>query len=176
MNFATATEAAKTPAVHRTISPLMTNEALSRNMKYLTENDQVLIMAKATQVKFAPGEPLIVQGFPSKALFMIRSGNTRVERDGVHLAVLNAGTVCGEMTLLEDSPASASVVALEEVTVDAVDVESMRDIFRAFPHLASRFYRSIALALSSKLRATSSRLTTLEKQATQSPVGEGRTQ
>jgi CRP/FNR family cyclic AMP-dependent transcriptional regulator len=144
-------------------SPLGVNEALSKNMKYLTENDHTLIMSKAKPLTFGKGEPLIREGAPSPAFYMIRSGSVRVQRGMTHLATLNAGNLCGEMTLLEASPASASVIAEEVVVVDAVEVENMREIFLAFPHLASRFYRSIALALSSRLRDTSCRLTELEK-------------
>ncbi len=146
------------------LSPLGKNEALSRNVQYLTENDHVLLMSKAKTVHFAVGELLIRQGIPSKAFYMIRSGKARVERDGFQLASLGEGSVCGEMTLLEASPASASVIAEEAVTVDAIEVEAMREIFLAFPHLGSRFYRSIALTLSRRLRDTSVRLTDLEKQ------------
>jgi len=149
--------------VKKEASPLGRNEALSRNMKYLTDNDHTLIMSKAKPVTFAKGEALIREGTPSPAFYMIRTGRVRVQRGLTHLANLEAGNVCGEMTLLEASPASASVIAEEVVVVDAVDVESMREVFLAFPHLGSRFYRSIALALSSRLRDTSVRLTELEK-------------
>src|SRR3954471_21036664 len=149
--------------VKKEASPLGRNEALSQNMKYLTDNDHTLIMSKAKPVTFAKGESLIREGSPSPAFYMIRTGSVRVQRGNTHLATLNAGNVCGEMTLLEASPASASVIAEEIVVADAVEVESMREIFLAFPHLGSRFYRSIALALSSRLRDTSCRLTELEK-------------
>jgi CRP/FNR family cyclic AMP-dependent transcriptional regulator len=149
--------------VKKDASPLGRNEALSRNMKYLTDNDHTLIMSKAKPVTFAKGEPLIREGTPSPAFYMIRTGRVRVQRGLTHLANLESGNVCGEMTLLEASPASASVIADDVVVADAVDVESMREVFLAFPHLGSRFYRSIALALSSRLRDTSVRLTDLEK-------------
>src|SRR4051794_31861609 len=149
--------------VKKDSSPLGRNDALSRNMKYLTENDHTLIMSKTKPVTFGKGEPLIREGTPSPAFYMIRSGSVRVQRGLTALATLQSGNVCGEMTLLEATPASASVIAEEVVVADAVDVESMREIFLAFPHLGSRFYRSIALALSSRLRDTSCRLTELEK-------------
>ncbi len=146
-------------------SPLARNEALAQNMKYLTDNDHALIMSKAKPVTFDKGEPLIREGQPSPAFYMIRTGSVRVQRGNTNLATLRGGNVCGEMTLLEASPASASVIAEDVVVADAVDVESMREIFLAFPHLGSRFYRSIALTLSSRLRDTSCRLTDLEKKA-----------
>jgi CRP-like cAMP-binding protein len=147
------------------LSPLRRNEALWRNMRYLTENDHLLLMSKAKTIHFDACELLIREGSPSKAFYMIKSGNARVEREGIRLASFGEGSVCGEMTLLEDSPASASVIAEDAVTVDAIEVGAMREIFLAFPHLGSRFYRSIALTLSSRLRDTSARLTNLELQS-----------
>ncbi len=135
------------------------NEALKKNLPYLTDNDHLLILSKSKPMRLNAGHIMIRQGFPSTAFYMIRSGAVRVERQGVQLATLGAGSVCGEMTLLEESPASASVITEKEVEVDAVAVGDMNEIFTAFPHLASRFYRSIALNLSAKLRATSARLT-----------------
>ena len=159
----TIEQASRPFMVKKESSPLGRNEALSQNMKFLTENDHTLIMSKAKPITFGKGEPLIQEGKPSPAFYMIRSGSVRVYRGATHLATLHAGNLCGEMTLLEASPASATVVAEEVVVVDAVEVDSMREIFLAFPHLGSRFYRSIALMLSSRLRDTSCRLTDLEK-------------
>ena len=146
--------------------PATKNEALTQSLCYLTDNDHVLIMGRAKQQTFSKGEPLIKQGMPSPAFYIVRSGNARVERNGQKLAMIGAGNVCGEMTLLEDSAASASVIAEMDMVVDAVEVRDMKAVFDSFPNLASRFYRSIALNLSRKLRATSSQLTlALEKNA-----------
>src|SRR3954466_7159898 len=82
-------------------SPLGVNEALSKNMKYLTENDHVLIMSKAKPITFGKGESLIREGVPSPAFYMIRTGTVRVQRGGTHLASFGGGNICGEMTLLE---------------------------------------------------------------------------
>jgi CRP-like cAMP-binding protein len=146
-------------------SPLGRNEALAKNMTYLTDNDHTLIMSKAKPLTFARGEKLIREGTPSPAFYMLRQGTVRVERGSYHLATLFPGNVCGEMTLLEASPASASVIAAEDVIADAVEVANMRELFLAFPHMGSRFYRSIALTLSGRLRDTSCKLAELEKKA-----------
>jgi CRP-like cAMP-binding protein len=152
----TATE---TPAPAAKPVAAVKDQSLTQSLPYLTENDHVLIMSKAKPVTFRKGESLIRQSLPSKALYIVRSGSARVERNGVRLATIGVGNVCGEMTLLEESPSSASVIAEEPVVVDAVEVGDMRQVFDSFPHLASRFYRSIALNLSKKLRATSTQLT-----------------
>ena len=56
------------------------------------------------------------------------------------------------MSFLEDAPASASVVADAEVEAYRLDRSALESLFELFPHLASRFYRSVATNLSRRLR------------------------
>jgi CRP-like cAMP-binding protein len=56
------------------------------------------------------------------------------------------------MSFLEDAPASANVVAQQDVDTFYVDRQTLETLFELFPHLASRFYRSLAMNLSRRLR------------------------
>jgi CRP-like cAMP-binding protein len=56
------------------------------------------------------------------------------------------------MSFLEDAPASASVIADEEVEAYHLERAALDSLFELFPHLASRFYRSLATNLSRRLR------------------------
>ena len=58
-------------------SPLGRNEALAKNMQYLTDNDHTLIMSKAKPLTFARGKSLIREGTPSPAFYMIRQGSVQ---------------------------------------------------------------------------------------------------
>jgi extracellular factor (EF) 3-hydroxypalmitic acid methyl ester biosynthesis protein len=60
--------------------------------------------------------------------------------------------VCGEMAFLEDSLASATATAEENVEAYALSWGALGDLFELYPHLASRFYRSLAVNLSRRLR------------------------
>ncbi len=46
----------------------------------------------------------------------------------------------------------------EEVDVDEIKAIDLREIMEAFPRLASRFYRSLALVLVQRLRVTTGEL------------------
>jgi CRP-like cAMP-binding protein len=90
---------------------------------------------------------------------VIRNGGATIEvTRGEAIARLAVGDICGEMSFIEDSVASASVVAEKETQVDALQLETLKDIFSSFPHLEARFYRSLALLLSRRLRKTSADL------------------
>ena len=65
---------------------------------------------------------------------------------------IGPGEICGEMSFLDDVPASADVVAHEDVEAYYLDRPTLEGLFELFPHLASRFYRSLATNLSHRLR------------------------
>jgi CRP-like cAMP-binding protein len=56
------------------------------------------------------------------------------------------------MSFLDELPASADVVAQEPVEAYFLDRPTLQSLFELFPHLASRFYRSLAASLSRRLR------------------------
>jgi hypothetical protein len=120
---------------------------------YLTANDWALVADKATRVHFGKGEALVQKGQKAKGVYLLLKGNARVQIAFQAKAVTIApGEICGEMSLLEDAPASASVFAEEDVEVYHLDRPTLETMFELFPHLASRFYRSLARNLSRRLR------------------------
>jgi CRP-like cAMP-binding protein len=132
-------------------------------LHYLTANDWVLIQAKAVRHTFKLGEDIIRQGEWGDNIYIIRRGEATVELAGsasrAIVATLGPDDVCGEMAFLEQSKASAAVVAREEeVEVDKISAHELRKILEAFPRLASRFYQSLALVMAKRLRSTSGEL------------------
>jgi CRP-like cAMP-binding protein len=61
------------------------------------------------------------------------------------------------MAFLENSVASATATATGDVEAYALKWSALADLFELFPHLASRFYRSMALNLSRRLRELATR-------------------
>jgi len=132
-------------------------------LQYLNANDWTLISAKSVRRTFKLGEEIIRQGSPSESIFIIRRGQASVELGGTPtraiLASLDVDDVCGDMAFLEKGRATASVIAKdEEVEVDEINARELREMFEAFPRLASRFYLSLALLLSQRLKDTSREL------------------
>jgi CRP-like cAMP-binding protein len=68
------------------------------------------------------------------------------------LAQIGPGQICGEMAFLEDSNPSATATAEEEVQAFSIEWKALIELFELFPHVASRFYRSLAVNLSRRLR------------------------
>jgi len=84
----------------------------------------------------SPGSVLISQGEKGLGLFILIKGTVRITRknspDGAEevLGTAQAGDVIGEMALLDDLPRSATVTAVDEVTVLSLPLWEFRRFLR----------------------------------------------
>jgi extracellular factor (EF) 3-hydroxypalmitic acid methyl ester biosynthesis protein len=126
----------------------------SRNgLVYLTANDWALVADKSARVTFRKGQTLVHRGKKSNGVYLILSGTARVQLQSRGVSPeIGAGEICGEMSFLQDALASANVVANEDLEAYHLDRATLESLFELFPHLASRFYRSLAMNLSRRLR------------------------
>ncbi len=149
-------------------------EPPNKGLQFLTANDWALIRDKARELHFQKDQRLIHEGLAGNTLYVITSGTARVERRNglqpIRIATLGVGDICGEMSFIEKASASASVVADEELTADGLDATTLHALFESFPHVGARFFRSVALTLSKRLRATSGELTKAKGQLSTPPV------
>lgn len=122
-------------------------------LTYLTPNDWTLVADKARRATFRKGQALVQRGKRSDGVYILLRGTARVQIP-TQLATpeIGPGEICGEMSFVEDAPASANVVALQDVEAYHLDRPALEKLFELFPHLASRFYRSLAKNLSRRLR------------------------
>ena len=136
-----------------------TNSPSETALECLQGSDWSLLESKSTRVRFRAGEAMISRGAPVNRLFVIRSGVARVAVTiGAAVAHLKSGDICGEMGFLEQCPASAWVIAESDVEADAFDTAELQELFTSFPNVGARFYKSLAMVLSRRLRLTTARL------------------
>jgi CRP-like cAMP-binding protein len=120
---------------------------------YLTANDWALVADKAIRRKFKPGDSLVQEGRRTHGVFILLQGAALVQIPG-HSPDrdIGPGEVCGEISFLDELPATANVIARDETEVYYLDRPTLQSLFELFPHLGSRFYRSLASILSRRLR------------------------
>ena len=137
-------------------------------LQHLTNNDWALLRSKSRILSFKKGDVIIPINSRPTALFILKSGSAVVEvTRGEAIAQLAPGDICGEMAFVENSVASASVVAASADTkVEAFDLAEVSEIFTSYPHLEARFYKSLALLLSQRLRRTSAQLAKIQAEVT----------
>jgi len=82
-------------------------------------------MASSYRIELAAGEALFHEGDAATTAFLIERGTLRVtaKRDGVPMLLgdLRAGALIGEMAVLDDSPRTATAIALEPCVLTAID-------------------------------------------------------
>jgi CRP-like cAMP-binding protein len=121
-----------------------------------------LSLTKAKRISLKLGQEIIKEGARIDHLYILRRGSASVELEGTTaravITTLSAGDVCGEMAFLGSSTAAAAVVTKDEVEVDAIWADDLRELVAVFPGFGMRFYRSLAVLLAQRLRETSKEL------------------
>lgn len=74
-------------------------------------------LLRALILDFDAGETLIEQGTDDQWMGLILKGQVEVVRDGQRVACLESKSIIGEMSYISQQPRSASLVALEPVTI-----------------------------------------------------------
>lgn len=102
----------------------------------------------------APGMTLIEQGGKTGQLYVLKEGQLEVLRDGKHVSTIKTpGAVVGEMSVLLDTPQSATVRAITEVEYFVID--NAIDILNSHPD----WLLQIARLLAQRVNATTALLT-----------------
>lgn len=112
-------------------------------------------------VEFAAGSPLLREGEAATALFLIESGKAVVERSdapGVVLAEIGPGDFCGEMSILQEQPHTASVVARTAVRALRIEVAAFHAVLRENAEVGVQLMRRLVL----RLKASETRRAQLE--------------
>jgi CRP-like cAMP-binding protein len=128
-------------------------QTAKNRLEHVTQNDWMLIVDKAKRTTFKKDDVLIHAGQQHKTVYLVVKGVARVETASkAFIARLGPGEVFGEMAFLENGVASANVTASGELEVCAIEWSALQDLFELYPHMGSRFYRSLAVNLSRRLR------------------------
>ncbi|MDR0557537.1 MAG: cyclic nucleotide-binding domain-containing protein [Treponema sp.] len=91
---------------------------------------------------------LFCENEPGDELFIIQKGSVKITKiqknKEVLLAVLKAGDIFGEMSLLESKPRSASAIAYEDCTVMAVNRDNFQQMVSSQPQMIARLTTLLA--------------------------------
>jgi CRP/FNR family transcriptional regulator, cyclic AMP receptor protein len=97
---------------------------------------------------FAAGEVIFSAGDPGDYMYVVRSGEIEIERDGKVVETLSGGGIFGEMALIDGSPRSAMARAKTDAEVAPINEKSFLFLVHETPYFAIAVMR----ALSDRLR------------------------
>ena len=126
-------------------------------LRRLTEDEAASLERVSQRRSFARGDTLFRQGDGGEEVFVIRSGRVKVcvrwGRREVILAVMDAGSLLGELSAVDGQPRSATAIALEDVQVDVTSQTDFDALLEQHPRVATELLRLVAR----RLRDTSHR-------------------
>ena len=138
---------------------------------YLTDEEERALLEKGGVSRFSPGAPIVREGDHHNALYVLREGHVRVEKNSagfpLELARLGPGEIFGEMSFIDGSPASADIIANDPVEAYVVDGQILDPLLRKYPSIYGRLFRSLAAILARRLRETASLVNLIEASAPQ---------
>jgi CRP/FNR family cyclic AMP-dependent transcriptional regulator len=103
---------------------------------------------EARQVK--AGSVIFREGDEAHELFVIKSGQIRIQIGNRTITELSADSVFGEMALIDDEPRSATAIAITDVELVAVSEKQFLFLVSQTPYFALKVMRVLA----QRLRAT----------------------
>ncbi|MEA2489324.1 MAG: hypothetical protein QOH21_1116 [Acidobacteriota bacterium] len=107
---------------------------------------------------FGPGDVILEEGNANRALHIVKSGRIRVTRHvqdrEVSLCDLMSGQTFGELSIIEDGVASATLKAVTETEVLSISMNDLAAFLREKPAAAAKFWREIAIDLRRRLLQT----------------------
>jgi len=126
--------------------------------RHLSFEELLRVMDVAQVEHYERGSRIVGQGEASDRLFVIAAGSVNVVRDGTPLATLPAGSLFGEMGLIDQAPRSADIVAAEPVRLMAIGREDFFALLRRERSLAVKVLWGLSYLLTERLRSTSAKL------------------
>jgi CRP/FNR family cyclic AMP-dependent transcriptional regulator len=123
------------------------------------ENDELVVLAETVRSShFFPGDNVLEEGSANRALHILRSGRVRVSRKvqdrEVALCDLESGQTFGELSIIEDGVASATLRAVTDSEVLSISMHDLATFLRTCPNAGAKFWRAIAVDLRRRLLQT----------------------
>ena len=108
-------------------------------------NKELQTIAKATDELTVPaGHVLTDQGQMGREAFILVDGSATVRRNGKKVATLGAGSVVGELSLLDHGPRTATVTTDTEATVLVIDQRHFLGVLDSVPAVSHKLLANLA--------------------------------
>jgi CRP/FNR family cyclic AMP-dependent transcriptional regulator len=122
----------------------------------LNDSDVEWMLRIGNKDKIKAGSRLIVEGEPIGSLYIVLSGQFAVNVGGPshRIATLSPGEILGEMSFIDSRPPSATVTADQDSWVLDIPRREVSERLSEEAAFGARFYRAIAIFLSTRLRDT----------------------
>ena len=127
--------------------------------KHLDEDERAEFEELLEPVSFEAGQRIFEEGAPEERLYVISAGTVEVYKSVIpgrrqRLAIIEAPTVVGEMGLLTEPRAAASVEAITRVEAQGVGRDRLLEMLDADSPAACKLVYEIGRTLAERMAAT----------------------
>lgn len=105
---------------------------------------QLLANAGFLPARFQAGEVIFSEGEKGDKMYVVRTGEVEVERDGKIVETLSAGGIFGEMALIDGAPRAATARAKTACEVAPITEKSFLFLVHETPFFAIAVMRALA--------------------------------
>ena len=105
--------------------------------------------ALGTRLEIPAGRRLVVAGRRGREVFVVLAGRAACHVGGRRVAVFGAGAIFGEVAALDGGARTATVVALEDMEVNVLDVSEFDRLLREVPPVAACLAQQMAARIRS---------------------------
>ena len=103
--------------------------------------------------ELGPGETVFLKGDPGTFMAVVMRGSVVIRRDGGDIAVVEAGSVFGEMALIDGEPRSADAVTQAHCRLAMVDGRHFKALIRETPDFALMLMKILVERLRANLES-----------------------
>jgi len=103
-----------------------------------------LLMYQTDVLVVPAGDTVFSEGEPGDSMYVVVSGTAEISVRGKRVETAKTGTIFGEMALIDNSPRSATVVAVEDCSLIAINATRFSALTREAPDFALHVMRAMA--------------------------------
>jgi len=116
----------------------------------LSTKDLESIVKASKERKYEPGDTIVKKGESGLGFYLVLDGSVKIKSGETTLSKLGEGQFFGEMSLLDNQPRSADVVAIEPSRCLILSDWSFKGLISTNPRIALKMLQELAR----RLRAT----------------------
>ena len=113
----------------------------------LTKKELQFLAAVTSEVAVKEGATLVKQGEPGQEAMVIEEGTAVVRRDGAEIDTMGPGDFFGEMSLVDNLPRNADVVATSDMKLLVMNSREFSSVLSRYPEVAVKILKTVVSRL-----------------------------
>jgi CRP/FNR family cyclic AMP-dependent transcriptional regulator len=122
----------------------------------LDSKSRKALLAQGREMTYKAGDTIVTEGTTGVGFFLILDGKAEVRKQGKLQATLSKGQFFGEMSLIDDMPRSADVIAIQPTKCWAITSWSFASLIKVHPELALGMLKEVVKRLRAAMSSPTS--------------------